>query len=253
MHARFLESLDVETTSRMLNSFAQTMRRHAGHVEKDGTDRTERQPLTDDEASLLADVADHQVSPVTERYERLGLSPKRGTHAAAAVVDRGLLKAVTVPVPGSHVRLLELTPSGRLALGLSASVTDRHGGLEHRYWVEKIAEGLAGAGFAVTTEAPIGHGKSVDLLVALGKGERITVEVETGRSNWRSNVRKCLDANIDIVIVATTQSHLRTPIHTASRLLGSTERIRVLKAAEVPSAVSLLVTRTGTGERLVQS
>ncbi len=220
VHARFLESLDVETAASMLNGFVQTMGRHIYHRKEGGTDRKDEQrPLTDEETDLLTDVADHPVSPVTERYQRLSLNPKRGTRTAAVLIDRGFVKAATVSVPGSHVRLLGLTSKARQLLKLPEE-TDRHGGLEHRYWVERIAAELASDGWQVTKEAPIGHGQAVDLLAGRGD-QRIAIEVETGKSDWRANVQKCRRAGVQRVILACTRPSVARSLGRAGAVVGA--------------------------------
>jgi len=61
----------------------------------------------------------------------------------------------------------------------------------------------------VTEEAPLGDGKAVDIL-AVKDGKRIAFEVETGKSDAAANVRKCLAAELDkVVIVATTKNARR--------------------------------------------
>lgn len=54
----------------------------------------------------------------------------------------------------------------------------------------------------------IGKGKAVDLVVTKGN-ERIAVEVETGRSDVKSNVRKCREAGFkDVVVIRTNRGKL---------------------------------------------
>ena len=202
---RFLESLDVESSAKIMNDSVQAIlrlfQRKLPLLPK--TANPIKIELYDEEKQFLLDVHQHLASTVTERYTRLGLNPKKGTRLSASLVEKGFLNSISLPIPGSHVRLFELTPASREILSLPTE-TDRLGSLEHRYWVEKIAEELNAASIKVEKEAPLGEGKTVDLLVFHGK-KRIGIEVETGKSDWKGNVRKCLDAGLDKVIVAGTR------------------------------------------------
>lgn len=51
-------------------------------------------------------------------------------------------------------------------------------------------------GYDVRKEVQIGHGKTVDSVATKGD-ERITIEVETGKSDVDENVRKCKTAGFE--------------------------------------------------------
>lgn len=231
VNERYLKSLDVESAARMMKqSVEATVRLVKGASIKVESRSQKDRSLTPEDTELLLDVDNHPVSTVTERYSRLGLNPKKGTALVRTLIDRGLLTAHSVPIPGSHVRILQLSPSAREALELPAE-TDRHGGPEHRYWVEKIAEEIQEAGIAVEKEASLGEGKTVDLLVINGS-QKIGIEVETGNSDWKGNVQKCLDAGIDQVVVAGTRAGLCRTIE--CQLKGwLVEFVKVMTAAQV--------------------
>ena len=103
------------------------------------------------------------------------------------------------------MKILTLKEKGKKALGIDEAECDRHGGPEHRYWCSRIASHLRASGYEVTEEAPIGGGKTVDLL-AVRDGKRIALEVETGKSDAAANVRKCMDAGVDTVLMVPTSS-----------------------------------------------
>ena len=84
-------------------------------------------------------------------------------------------------------------------LGLNANVSFRKGGPEHQYWKRKIAEEFQRRGYKVLEEYPIGGGKTIDL-VAVNEKKRVAIEIETGKSDAVSNVKKALDAGFDRVI-----------------------------------------------------
>ena len=114
-------------------------------------------------------------------------------------------------------------------LGISAAESSRHGGAEHRYWVKRIADHLRSSGYEVAEEAPVGGGKTVDLLATKG-GRRIAFEIETGKSDAFANVRKCLNAGVDEVIVVALSAALRDALRAR---LGSGRKTHVLAGREV--------------------
>ena len=137
--------------------------------------------------------------------------------------------------------MLELTRKGRNVLGMSSSESDRHGGAEHRYWCKVLADRLRAQGYAVTEEAPIGGGKTIDLL-AERDGKRTAFEVETGKSDAAANVRKCLDAGMDSIVVVATSRRARDAL--PKKILAD-PRVRCVAAGEV---VRMLGSAGGPGK-----
>ena len=108
--------------------------------------------------------------------------------AVVYIVRRDVAKGLVVPlgvVPGDEAD------------------ADRLGGPEHRYWKKRLAEDLRARGYDVTEECPLGGGKAIDL-VATRNGERVALEIETGKSDVLANVKKCLGAGLDKVIIMAT-------------------------------------------------
>ena len=99
----------------------------------------------------------------------------------------------------ARIKLLRLTNKGRRALGLGERTTKRQGGGTHAYWRGKVADHFRNKGYEVTEEAPIGGGKTVDVVAESGR-ERIAIEIETGNADAVANVRKCLDVGFDRVV-----------------------------------------------------
>ena len=118
-------------------------------------------------------------------------------------------------------------------MGVSRSESDRHGGPEHRYWVKRMAEQLSATGYKVAEEVPVGGGKAIDL-VATKDGQRIGFEIETGKSDAAANVRKCLDAGMDRVVIVATSADVRSRLarklrpHPSVDLLTGSEAIKWL-------------------------
>jgi hypothetical protein len=138
---------------------------------------------------------------------------------------------------------MALTELGKSALGIDEPAADRLGGREHRYWCKVLAERLRSEGYEVAEEAPVGGGKTVDLLAVRG-GKRIAFEVETGNSDAAANARKCLDAGVDQVVVVATSRHAadgfrKLPsLGPAVSLMSGSEAIRFFSAADETGRVA---------------
>ena len=159
---------------------------------------------TDRELALLRDVAEHPISTITKRYERLGWNYKTGNSIKDAVISKGFARFDAVTTPTGHVKILGLTVSARDLLE-RAGITvqrSRHGGAEHEFWKFAIAERLRNQGFSVTEEEPVGGGKTIDLLATRDQ-QRMFIEVETGRSDIIANALKCAATDGEVVFVFT--------------------------------------------------
>ena len=162
------------------------------------------EPPSDREVALLRDVAAHPISTITARYERLGWNYKIGNSIKDSTIAKGLARFAAVSTPTGHVKILSLTDPAREVLeraGVNVQ-RPRHGGAEHEYWKYAVGEHLRRHGFSVSEEVPLGEGRTVDLL-ATREGERIAVEVETGRSDVIANVLKCAAIDGKVVFVFT--------------------------------------------------
>ena len=159
------------------------------------SDFSNEDKLPEVEREFLEDVNKFPVSSVTERYRRLKLNSSRGDRIKRKLVEAGLVKEKGT-VDGRKIVLLELTEKGALILGLNPRKSWRQGGVEHQYWVKKVAEDYRQKGYHVEEEVSIGEGKTVDI-VAEKDGKQIAIEVETGKSNVEKNIRNCLEAGFD--------------------------------------------------------
>jgi hypothetical protein len=160
--------------------------------------------LTTQEGQFLTDVWEHPTSTVTDRYHSLNLSPRRGTGLQKVLLSRTLISSCPIVIGRSRIKVLALTERGKKALGINEAAADRLGGPEHRYWRRRLADHLRDSGYDVTEEYPLGGGKAIDLL-AVKNGQRLAIEIETGKSDAAANVRKCLNAGSNQVVVVTTQ------------------------------------------------
>lgn len=210
---RFLENLGVEGVARAMRDGSSSLARVVQEIIPTrrltikGKFSPLGQPLSVEGRDLLQDIKDHPIDPVTARYNRLGWTPVQGTGVVKQCLDDGFLASTSIPLPGTHVRFLELTEAGLEAIGLAKQQPERWGGPEHRFWVETTARGLQSQGVQVEKEHPLGEGKTVDLLATI-QGRRVGIEIETGKSDWKGNALKCLEADLDHVVLAGTRARI---------------------------------------------
>jgi hypothetical protein len=165
-----------------------------------------RQDLSREEIRFLADVAARPLSTTVPRYRRLNLSRRRGNAIRKSLVDARIIDAVPIPTRSGQVVLYQLSPSGRAVCaseGIDAGPQPKES-LEHRFWVMKTAVHFEKKGYAVTKEHPIKGNGAVDIL-AEKPGQRVAVEIETGKSDIQSNLANACKADFDrVVLVATS-------------------------------------------------
>jgi len=114
-------------------------------------------------------------------------------------------------------------------LGIRSSQSNRNGSPEHRYWVKAVAEHLKNQGYKTTEEAPVGGGKTIDIL-AKQNSKKIAFEIETGKSDVTANVKKCLDAGVDKVIIVATSADADRNIRIG---VAETPQVKIMKAPAV--------------------
>ena len=134
-----------------------------------------------------------------------------------SLLKKGVVSSVSVPVDKGRIKGLYLTRKGRKVLGCNMPRPTRHGGMQHQYWKEKLAERLRECDYTVEEEHPIGGGRTVDLL-ASKDGRRIAFEVETGKSNVLANVEKVIGAGLHRLVVVATSAKVKREL--VARLTG---------------------------------
>jgi hypothetical protein len=186
------------------------------------------------ELYLLTDVARYPVSTVVERYKRLGVSPRKGNLAKRYLLREGWIEEQVIQGVNGWVKLLRPTMKGEEQLRkheIKHRDVLRHGGLKHKYWVQAIADHCwqtLGDGYEVLEEFPLGKGRTADVVV-IENGKILTaIEIETGKSDVKANVRKYAATDIAKVIIAFTDQNI----------LGSFE-----KSLEPPPHVTLTTTK----------
>lgn len=179
--------------------------------------------------ALLEDIVRRPYSSTQERYRRLGWSFYKGNRIRDWMIKDGWIQVRTIKRPDGMVKVFELTDEGKEKvgrLGFKVKRTWRKGGLEHGYWVQEIKSLLREQGFAVQVEKGLGKGKTVDL-EARREDRKIAVEVETGKSDAISNIRKDLEAGYDRVLVICLEEGLK------ERILGQMQKTDISRKERV--------------------
>jgi hypothetical protein len=168
-----------------------------------GSDKVE-ETVSELEENVIKDIVKFPYSGVVERYKRLGLSRRKGNACKKSLVSKGILETERICDGNRILVMLKLTAKGKkLAKDVGEKIkgSPRNGGMEHKYWKNKLAEHFKAKGWKVTPEYPIGGGKTIDLLIEK-EGKRIPVEIETGGTDPRYNIQKDIEAGFDYVIIA---------------------------------------------------
>jgi hypothetical protein len=156
------------------------------------------------EEVLLRDVATTPISPITQRYQRLGWHMEVGNRTKDAIIKRGLARFDAVSTPRGHVKILTLTPDGTALLASRGVILKqtRAGGAEHEFWKHELRTVLERHGYEVAEEFALGGGKTADLRAARGD-HVLFIEVETGRSDIAANVAK-YPSDADLIVFFTS-------------------------------------------------
>ena len=146
------------------------------------------------------------MSTTVSRYQRLNLSRRRGNAVRESLASGGLIDRVVIATRSGQVVLYQLTEQGRAvssAHHIDPGPIPRES-LEHKFWVGRAARRFEIKGYEVTREHPVKGNGAVDIL-ATKPGQKIAIEVETGKSDIKENLNKIRTAGFDkIVLIATS-------------------------------------------------
>lgn len=161
--------------------------------------------MSREEIRFLSDVVVRPLSTTVSRYQRLHLSRRRGNAIRQSLASAGIIEAATIATRSGQVVLYQLTDLGRTVCS-SAAIDPGprpRESLEHSFWVNRAARYFEQKSYDVVCEHPVKGNGAIDIL-AQRPGERIAVEVETGKSNVKKNLLKVNDAGFDRVILIAT-------------------------------------------------
>jgi hypothetical protein len=157
------------------------------------------------------------------------------------LISLGIIESNDISTFKGRIKYLEITEKGeKLLRGIGYSIErKRQGGPEHEYWKYRIAGFLKAKGYYVKIEKPIGEGNTVDV-VASRDGEKIALEIETGKSDIERNILKNLGPGfIKIIILLLNAKAKAETIDSLKRIpYNGLDKIEVLELKELFQAPS---------------
>ena len=158
-------------------------------------------PLQGPAFALMEDVLNHPDDGVKTRYHRLALSIGTANRLKQQLINQYWLEEQTVDLGQTRKVILRLTQQSKEALKLDTS-DPQHGSIVHEYWKRFYAQRYREKGYQVQFEVPRKSGRSD--VVATKESERITIEIETGKSNYMRNIHQNLGAKYSKIVVVAT-------------------------------------------------
>ncbi|WP_419656019.1 putative protein DUF87 [Desulfosarcina variabilis str. Montpellier] len=135
---------------------------------------------------MLENIAQKPIIGVVKRFRELGLKPTQGYQVIDELITHQLVKPCMI----DRQKLYDLTSIGKKILGKKFALNGR-GGLEHRYFVEKIKHHyLNQEGFTFVEK------DNIDLVVE-SYHRSLAIQVETGKSDIHSNLIKLAQYKAD--------------------------------------------------------
>jgi len=187
---------------------------------------------------FLQDIFEHPFSSMTERYRRLELNRRRGNDLKEHCLVKQFIQAVEIPMRTGRTVLLKLTDSGiaqiknNIEQGRLGHYLRTRQCLVHEYWKHKLAEYYKGQGYEVRVEEKI-NGEVVDLELRKDN-QRTAVEIETGKSDYRKNIKKALTADFDNILCIATENRVANQIKRAieTHFTPQKDQIQVLSVTD---------------------
>lgn len=186
--------------------------------------------LSDRSLTLLRDILMYPDDGVKRRYLRLGLTIGAGHRVKCALIKSGYLEQAMMPFEHTHKAMLGLTKKARDELGVDDTAdTPGRASIQHRYWQRWWARHLESLGYLTSIEASRSSSEADGRFDVLAKrdGVSLAVEVETGKSDVESNIRRGLRANINHVLVVATDEDAMAKLETRLAKSGLLIRGRV--------------------------
>jgi hypothetical protein len=174
-------------------------------VSSDSKPKPIKKNLSREEIRFLADIVARPLSSTVSRYQRLNLSRRRGNAVRQALITSLIIERAVITTRSGQVVLCQLTDFGRTVCAshhIDSGPRPRES-LEHMFWVSKTAKYFEKKGYDVSCEHPVKGNGAIDVL-ATKPGEKVAIEIETGKSNVKSNLNKVKGAGFDRVVLLAT-------------------------------------------------
>ena len=214
---------DSSESSREAGESGEEQPIEAGSSTKQASSVSDKGVMTSVEQALLDDILKEPFAGINQHFKNVGVSTANGRRARASLEGKGLLevKAIGLGDRGGQLLLAALTEQGAELLrqqGKDARHPYFQNGGEHEFWKDRFANHFSRLGYTVRKEAPVnGH---ADLLATKG-GERIAIEIETGKSDIRANIEKYRGKNYTRVILFATNPGVGRELYALAEQSGS--------------------------------
>lgn len=143
---------------------------------------------------------------------------------------------MVIPTRSGQVVLYELTDNGRAVCKnehIDVAAVSRES-LEHRFWVHKVRDYYEKQGYEVALEHPVKGNGAIDLL-AKRPGEKIAIEVETGKSDIKTNIANLSKGKFDKMVVFATSPYAVGACRRAIQEVGDTsESVNLMTWLDIP-------------------
>lgn len=166
-------------------------------------------PLNNECLLFLGDVLAHPQDGVKVRYERLGWGSKKGNRIKSILVRQGWLDEEIVNLGNTRMLALRFSRKFKELIGEEATQES----IVHEYWKHWYAEHMKRHGFEAILEATR-QGGHVDVL-AFNEKCLIGIEIETGKSDFLSNLKNGLLSGFTKIFIVATSKKAREKIEKA--------------------------------------
>jgi hypothetical protein len=190
--------------------------------------------LSEREENFLLDIIKYPFAGVVERYKRLLLSRRKGNTIKEMLIKKKLIETIEIPTRTGKTVLLEPTHLGTRLLqerGHDIKNNNSPESLTHKYWKEKTKKHYQKQGYSVLIEEPI---NGYTDLILIKNGEKIAVEIETGKSEWKKNLEKNLNKGFKNIKIITTNDKIYQKILETIQQENLTNNIKIHRAQEIP-------------------
>ena len=172
---------------------------------------------------MLENIAQKPVLGLVKRLKELGIKVSHGYRMIEELLGLKLINPVTI----DGRRLYELTQQGKRTLGKKMAQRGR-GGLEHRYYLEKIkAHYLKNDGFTFIEK------DDIDLVVDTIE-RKMAIQMETGKSDIQANLTRLgrYKADLKYMVATNRETEIRIKEMLKDLLVPDKENIRVIFAKD---------------------
>jgi hypothetical protein len=172
---------------------------------------------------MLEHIAQKPILGLVKRFKELGLKVSHGYKVIEELMCLELIRPLTI----DGNRLYDLSMAGKKALSKKAVLQGR-GGLEHRYYVEKIKEHYVKAeGFTFFEK------DNIDLVVETVEN-KMAIQMETGKSDIHANLMRLGRYQADLKYMVTTnrETEIRVKELLKDLIVPDRETIRVIYAKD---------------------